>query len=76
MLGAGGEEMKPNLSVIRSRIITMHEKGELSVVIARQLGITTAEVNGIVATIPKPKPRVEHGFSKLQELAREAGVLK
>lgn len=68
--------MKPNLSVIRSRIITMHEKGELSVVIARQLGMTTAEVNGLIATKPKPKARVEHGFSKLQELAREAGVLK
>lgn len=68
--------MKPNLSVIRSRIITMHEKGELSVVIARQLGMTTAEVNGLIATIPKPKPKIEHGFSKLQELAREAGVLK
>lgn len=54
----------------------MHEKGELSVVIARQLGMTTAEVNGLIATKPKPKPRVEHGFSKLQELAREAGVLK
>ena len=68
--------MKLNLSVIRSRIIAMHEKGELSVVIARQLGMTTAEVNGFVATIPKPKPRVELGFSKLQELAREAGVLE
>lgn len=68
--------MKPNLSVIRSRILTMHEKGELSVVIARQLGMTTAEVNGLIATKPKPKPHVEHGFSKLQELAREAGVLK
>lgn len=68
--------MKPKLAVIRSRILTMHEKGELSVVIARQLGMTTAEVNGIVATIPKQKPQVQHGFSKLQELAREAGVLK
>ena len=68
--------MRPNLAVIRSRILTMHEKGELSVVIARQLGMTTAEVNGIVAAIPKPKPQVQHGFSKLKELAREAGVLK
>ena len=64
-----------NLASHQQEILALHYAGELPVAIAKTLRRNTRDVRAVIALYAK-KPGVEHGFRKLQELAREAGVLK
>ena len=64
-----------NLASHQQEILALHFAGKDPVTIAKALHRNTREVRAVIDLHAK-KPGVEHGFSKLQELAREAGVLK
>ena len=61
---------------IKDRILELHAKGELPVVIARQLGLKTSEINEIIEEAAARRPEPEYGFEYCKQLAREAGLIQ
>lgn len=63
------------LTELQVQILERHYAGEAPVQIAKALLRNTREVRAIIDLHAK-KPDVKYGFKALQQLAREAGLLK